>query len=272
MIQLVLRTFSDLFGSLNTTLSTVSTEVAATPSNWNGSIYSMMKNISNTAVLPIAGVILTYVMTYELMQMLMERNAGNEIGYEMIFKWLLKTVIAIELVTHTSDIVLGVFSLTQKAIHEAVGLVKTEVTLQQDFTSLEASLETMEIADLIILFIQIGLMFFVINIVNMIIIVIIYGRMIEIYIYSAIGPAPLATFTNKDFGSIGQNYLKSIIALGLQGLIILICVAIYAALIQSITAGDDIIVNLKQYLLYTILLAFMLFKTGGLAKSIMNAS
>ena len=106
---------------------------------------------------------------------------------------------------------------------------------------------------------------------NIIIFVIVYGRMLEIYMMTSLAPIPVATLANREVGSMGQNYLKSLFAVGFQGLLILLCVGIYAVLVQSIATTGDPIGAIWSCVGYTVLLAFMLFKTGSIAKSIFSA-
>ena len=95
-----------------------------------------------------------------------------------------------------------------------------------------------------------------------------YGRMIEIYVVTALGPIPLATMGSSEWRSTGQNYLKSLLALGFQAFLIMIVVGIYAVLIRNISGAADIAGAIWGCMGYTVLLCFCLFKTGSISKSV----
>ena len=268
-----LSNLSGLFDSVNTRVGEITTQVGLTPQAWNGSIFNMVRNLSNTVILPIAGVILTIVMTLELIQMLTERNNLNDVDTWMFFKWIFKSACAVLIVSNTWNIVMGVFDLTQGVVNSASGVIvgSTSIDFAAIVTDLETQLEAMELGPLLGLWVQsffVGITMWALTIC---IFVITFGRMIEIYLVTSVAPIPMAAMMGKEFGGMGQNYLKSLFALGFQGFMIMVCVAIYAVLIQSIAASTDISKAIWTCMGYTVLLCFTLFKTGSLAKSVLAA-
>ena len=137
--------------------------------------------------------------------------------------------------------------------------------------TLETTLEAMEIGPLFGLLLQSMIVQVGMQILSIIIFVIVYGRMIEIYLMTSLAPIPFSTFGNREQSMIGQNYLRSLFALGFQGFLIMICVGIYAVLIQGISVSSDVIASIWGVMGYTVLLCFTLFKTGTLAKSVFSA-
>ena len=273
LISGILSNLSGLFDSVNTRVGEITTQVGLTPQAWNGSIFNMVRNLSNTVILPIAGVILTIVMTLELIQMLTERNNLNDVDTWMFFKWIFKSACAVLIVSNTWNIVMGVFDLTQGVVNSASGVIvgSTSIDFAAIVTDLETQLEAMELGPLLGLWVQsffVGITMWALTIC---IFVITFGRMIEIYLVTSVAPIPMAAMMGKEFGGMGQNYLKSLFALGFQGFMIMVCVAIYAVLIQSIAASTDISKAIWTCMGYTVLLCFTLFKTGSLAKSVLAA-
>lgn len=233
----------------------------------------MIQNISETVIIPIAGMILAFVMTYELIQMVIKRNNMHEIDTFMFFKWVFKTFVAVMIVTHTFNMVIAVFDVAQHVVQGSAGVINVNASI--DIASVTANLETtlqaMEIPELFGLTIESMLISVTMKIMSMCIFVIVYGRMIEIYLYCSLGPIPLSTLANREWGQMGTNYIRALFALGFQDFLILICVGIYAVLVNTIAVGQDIHAAIWGCAGYTLLLCFSLFKTGSLAKSIFNA-
>lgn len=261
--------FSDLYAHVNS----IGQTVGQTPQNWNGSIFNIIKNLSQSVITPVAGIILALVACYELIALISEKNNMHDFETWIFFKWIFKTAIAVELVAHTFDIVMGVFDLAQDVVKKSTDVMGT--TVNADFMSTWANLDNelnkMSLGSLLGLFWEVQIVHLSILALTVVITVIVYGRMIEIYLYSSIGPIPMATLTNREWGDIGKNYLKSLFALGFQGFFIMVCVAIYAVLVQTITLSGNVHAAIWTCLGYTALLCFALFKTGTLSKSIFNA-
>ena len=273
LVGSIMGNLTGLFDSINDRVSEIAVNVGSTPQAWNGDVFSMVQNLSETVMLPIAGIILTFVMTYELIQMIMERNNMHDFETFMFFKWMFKTFIAITLVTNTWNIVMAVFDVAQSVVNSAAGVIVTDasIDLSTIITDLEAQLLAMEIGPLLSLWIQSTLMGILSHVLTICIFIIVYGRMIEVYLVTSVAPIPMATMTNREWGQMGTNYLRSLFALGFQAFLIIVCVAIYAVLVRSISVGTDVIATLWTCIGYTVLLCFSLFKTASVSKSIFNA-
>ena len=272
LIEGIMGNLTGLFDTVNTRVGEIAVQVGTTPAAWNAGVFSLIRQLSETVILPIAGLVLTFVATYELIQLLIEKNNLHDLDYWIFFKWIFKTACAILVLSNTFNIVNAVFDVSQSVIARAGGVIQgsTDITPTM-LDNLEATLETMGIGSLLGLFMQSLLIHVTMWALNIIIFVIVYGRMLEIYMMTSLAPIPVATLANREVGGMGQNYLKSLFAVGFQGLLILLCVGIYAVLVQSIATTGDPIGAIWSCVGYTVLLAFMLFKTGSIAKSIFSA-
>lgn len=265
---------SGLFDTVNTRVGEIAGQVGATPQGWNGGIYNMIRSLSDNVILPIAGVILAIVMTMELIQIITDKNnMHGEVDTWFIFKWVFKTACAVLIVSNTWNIVMGVFDVAQSVVNNASGVVVGNVSLDlaSSLADLEARLNEMEVWSLLGLWLQATIVKLTMNALNICIFIIVYGRMIEIYLVTSIAPIPMATAMKREWGQMGQNYLRSLFALGFQGFLIIICVAIYAVLVQNMIVDTNISTAIWSCMGYTVLLCFTLFKTGSLAKSLFNS-
>ena len=264
---------TNMFTDVNDKVGIIASEVGKTPSTWNGSIYTMIRGLSESVIVPIAGIIITFVLCYELISMITEKNNMHEMDTWMFFKWFFKAAVAIYLVTNTFDIVMAVFDIGQNVITGAGGYISGSTSIDIDATlaSMQASMESMSIGELLGLSIETLLISLCLKIMSILITVILYGRMIEIYCTVSVAPIPIATMSNHEWGSIGTNHLKGLFALAFQGFLIMICVGIYAVLINNMIIAANIHSALFSVAAYTVILCFSLFKTGTLAKSIFNA-
>lgn len=262
-----------LFDSVNEQVSEIAGTVGQTPQGWNGGVFSMIQNLSENVVVPIAGIILAIVVTMELIQMLIDRNNMHDFDTFMIYKWIFKTFVSVTIVTNTWNIVMAVFDVAQNVVNNAAGIIisDTALDLSSVVTNMEARLMDMEIGSLFGLWFQSMLVGMISWGHTISIFVIVYGRMIEIYLVTSIAPIPMATMANREWGQMGQNYLRSLFALGFQAFLIIICVAVYAVLVQTIAIDEDVIKAIWTCIGYTVLLCFTLFKTSTLSKSIFNA-
>lgn len=270
----IVNNLSGMFDSVNSQVGEIAGQVGATPQAWNGAIYSMIRTLSDNVILPIAGVILAFVMTMELIQMISDKNSMHgDVDTWMFFKWIFKTACAVLIVTNTWNIVMGVFDVGQSVVNSAAGAISGDASV--DITTvvvdLEERLMEMDLGPLFGLWFQslfVGICTWALTIC---IFIITFGRMIEIYLVTSVAPIPMATMASRESGNIGQNYLRSLFALAFQGFLIIVCVAIYAALVQNIAVGTDISYAIWTCMGYTVLLCFTLFKTGSMAKSIFSA-
>ena len=269
----IVSNLSSVFDSTNEQVGNIVGQVGMTPQAWNGGIFTMIQNLSNNVILPIAGAILAIVVTLELIQLITDKNNLNDVDTWMFFKWVFKSACAVLIVSNTWNIVMGIFDATQSVVGSAAGLVagNTSINISSVVTDLEARLEAMELGPLFGLWFQslfVGICTWAITIC---IFIVIYGRMIEVYLVTSVAPIPMATMVNREWGQMGQNYLRSLLALGFQAFLIVVCVAIYAVLVQNIAVSTDISSAIWTCMGYTVLLCFSLFKTGSLAKSVFNA-
>ncbi len=271
LVDGIMGSLNGIFDTMNDEVANIATNVGMTPSQWNSGVFNMIQNLSNTVILPIAGMILTFIMCYELIQMVMERNNFHDFETFVIFKWIFKTFVAVIIVTNTFPIIMGIFDVAQYVIQSAAGVISTDTSVSVDsMSNLQTTLESMEVGALLGLYLQSFVLGFVMKGLGICVFIIIYGRMLEIYLMTSLAPIPLSTMGNREW-NIGQNYIKSLCALGFQGFIIMVCIGIYAILIQSISTSGDPIDAIWTCLMYTVLLCFALFKTGSLAKSIFSA-
>ena len=273
LIEGITGNLSGMFDTVNTKVGEIAGEVGQTPLAWNSGVFSMIRNLSETVIVPIAGVILTFVMCYELIQLVTEKNNLHDVDTWMFFKWIFKTFVAVLLVTNTWNIVMGVFDITQSVVNDSAGVIisDTSIDIATVITDIEAKLDAMSVGGLLGLWFQSLFVGLTMKALSICIMLVVYGRMIEIYLVTSIAPIPVATMVNREWGGMGQNYLKSLLALGFQAFLILVCVGIYAVLIQTIAATDDISGAIWSCMGYTVLLCFTLFKTGSLAKSVFSA-
>ena len=262
-----------MFVEVNEKVGTIAGQVGQTPQGWNGSIFSLIQNLSQTVMIPIAGMIITFVLCYELITMVTQKNNFHEFETFNLFIWVFKAYIAIYLVTNTFNITMAVFDVGQHLVSSAAGVISnsTAIDVTQAMGDMLNTLEDMEVGELFLVTLETMLLVLTMKIMSVIITVILYGRMIEIYLTCSVAPIPFATMTNKEWGNIGNNYLKGLFALAFQGFFMMVCVGIYAVLVQTLTISDNIHGAMFSVAAYTVVLAFSLFKTGSLSKSIFNA-
>lgn len=271
LISGIMNNLSGLFDSVNDQVGDIATQVGTSPASFSPGVFSLIRNVSESVIVPIAGIILTFIVCYELIQLIIDHNNLANFETWIFFKWIFKTFVAVTLITNTFNIVMAVFDVSQHVISSSAGIIggSTAVT-DSMLTTLETNLADMDLGPLLGLFAQSMIIGLTMKVIGIIIFVIVYGRMVEIYLMTSLAPIPFATFANREQSQIGQNYLRSLFALGFQGFLIMICVAIYAVLVQSVAVADPI--NAIWGLIgYTVLLCFTLFKTGSLAKSVLHA-
>ena len=273
LIKGITDQLTGMFDTVNLKVGEIAAQVGTTPSAWNGGVFSMIRSLSETVIVPIAGVVLTFIMCYELIHMVIDKNNLHDVDTWMFFRWIFKTFVAVQIVTNTFNIVMGIFDVAQSVVNRAAGVIstRTNIDISAVIGGLTAKLEAMELGQLIGLYFQSMIVSLSMSILSVCIFVVIYGRMVEIYLTVSLGPIPLATMANHEWGSIGQNYLKSLFALGFQAFLIMVCVGIYAVLVQSIAIDADIMKAVWTCMGYTVLLCFTLFKTGSLSKSVFSA-
>ena len=273
LIGSIMSNLTGLFDNVNRQVAGIADNVGATPQAWNGGVFGMIRKLSDNVILPIAGVILALVATLELIQMIVDRNNMHDMDTFMLAKWVFKTACAVVIVTNTWNIVMAVFDVAQSVVSRASGLViaDTDIRIDSVIVGLEAKLVEMELGALFGLWVQSMFVGFTMWALAICIFIITYGRMIEIYLVTSVAPIPMATMANREWGQMGQNYLRGLFALGFQAFLIIICVAIYAILVRGIAVESDVSTAIWTCMGYTVLLCFTLFKTSSLARSIFHA-
>lgn len=269
----IMDNLSGLFDTVNARVGEIAVQVGTTPAAWNAGVFSMIRSLSDNVVVPIAGIILTFVLCYELITMIIEKNNLHDFETFTLYKWIFKVFVAVYLVTHTFDITMAIFEVGQSVVQQSSGVINgsTNIEFAAALGDVEAQLETMEIGELFGLLVETMLLKITMPILSFCVMIVLIGRMIEIYIYCSVGAIPFSTMVNRDWGQMGNNYLRGLVALGLQGFFIMVCVAIYAILVGQIGSAENIHIAIWQCAGYTVLLCFSLFKTGAVSKSIFNA-
>ncbi len=272
LVSGIMQNLSGMFDSVNQRVGDIATQVGTTPAAFSPGIFGMIRNVSESVIVPIAGMILTFIACYELIQMIIDHNNLANFESWIFFKWVFKTFLAVTIITNCFNITMAVFDVSQQVIAGAGGIIAGSTAIDSAaLDSMQATVEAMDLGPMLGLYLQSFIVQTTMWVLGILIFVIVYGRMIEIYLMVSLAPIPFSTFGNREQSQIGQNYLRSLFAIGFQGFLILVCVGIYAVLIQSVAFSQDIIASMWGVVGYTVLLCFTLFKTGGLAKSVLNA-
>lgn len=270
---MVTSNLQTMFSDVNQKTSEIATQVGQTPQGWNGSVFSMIQGLSNNVIVPIAGIIITMVLCYELISMMTERNNLHEVDTWMFFKYFVKMWVAVYLVSNTFNIVMAVFDVGQSVVSSAAGYItgRAAIDVSSMIATMETAMESMGIPELMMLSIETALVSLCMKLISILIMVILYGRMIEIYLYSSVAPIPFATMSNREWGQIGTNYFRGLFALAFQGFLMMVCVGIYAVLVSTMNITGNVHMALFEIAAYTIILCYSLMKTSSLSKSIFNA-
>lgn len=268
----IMGNLSGMFDSVNNQVGEIATSVGVTPANFSPGVFAMIRNISESVILPIAGLILTFIACYELIQLIIDHNNLANFETWIFFKWIFKTFMAVMLISNTFNITMAVFDVAQHVVNASAGIISADTAVDAAaLETMQTTLEAMELGPLLGLFLQSLIVQITMSALAIVIFIIVYGRMIEIYLMVSLAPIPFATFGNREQSQVAQNYMRSLLAIGFQGFLIIICVGIYAVLLQSVAFSDDIIASIWGVMGYTVLLCFTLFKTGTLAKSVFNS-
>ena len=273
LVSIITSCLTTMFTDVNERVGAIATEVGRTPQGWNGSIYSLVHNLSDNVMVPIAGMIISFVLCYELITMVTSSNNLQSFDTWVFFKFVFKAWVAVYLLSHTFDFTMASFDVAQHIVNRAAGVIShdTNIDIAATIATMQTTMETMELGDLVLLALESMLLCQAMKILSILITVILYGRMVEIYCYISVAPIPFATVTNREWGTIGTNYIRGLFALGFQGFFIMVCVGIYAVLVRAMTISTNIHFAMFSVAAYTVILCFSLFKTGSLAKSVFNA-
>ena len=268
----IMSNLSGLFDDVNTQVGSIAQQVGTKPSNFEPRVFAMIEALSRNVVLPIAGIILTFVACYELIQMITEHNNMANFEPVLLMKWIFKTAISVWMISNTFDIIMAVFDVTQQVVANSSGIISGNTRVNDiGLSMLQSSMMQMDVGPLFGLFLQSFFIGITMRILSIVIFVIVYGRMIEIYLVTSIAPIPMATMVSREWGQTGQNYLRTLFALGFQAFMMILCVAIYAVLVQNIAVTADVSVAIFTCMGYTVLLCFALFKTSSLSRSVFGA-
>lgn len=272
LVSGIMDNLTNTFASVNREVGEIANTVGQTPSGFLPGVYSLIRNLSENVIMPVAGIILTFIACYELIQLVISHNNLANFETWIFWKWVFKTFVAVTLITNTFNITMAVFDVAQWVVQRSGGIIAGSTAIDDStLATMQSTLEAMDLGPLFAVFLQSFVIQFVIQLLAIIIFVIINGRMVEIYLMVSLAPIPFATFGNREQSMMGQNYVRSLFALAFQGFLIMVCVGIYAVLIQSVPFSSDIIGSLWSVAGYTVLLVFTLFKTGSIAKSILHA-
>lgn len=269
---MVTSNLTTMFTDVNEKTGEVAMQVGMTPQGWNSNIYNMVQSLSNSVIVPIAGIIITMVLCYELISMLTERNNLHDVDTWMFFKYFFKMWVAVFLVSNTWTITMAVFDVGQSVVNSAAGTISgsTAIDISSFTSTISTTMESMELGELFVLMLETFILSFCMKVMSVLIMVIMFGRMIEIYLYTSVAPIPFATMSNREWGQMGTNYFRGLFALAFQAFLMMVCVGIYAALVASIELTDNVHSALFGVAAYTIILCFSLLKTGSLSKQIFN--
>lgn len=273
LIAIINANLTTMFTDVNERVGIIAAEVGQTPMGWNGGIFGLVRNLSNNVMIPIAGMIISFVLCYELITMVTSSNNLQSFDTWIFFKFVFKAYVAVYLLSHTFDITMAVFDVAQHIVNNAAGVIShdTNIDLSTTIATMNTAMEAMELGDLVTLALETLVVSLCLKVMSILITVILYGRMVEIYLYISVAPIPFATMTNREWGNIGTNYVRGLLALGFQGFFMMVCVGIYAVLVRTMTVSANIHMALFSIAAYTVILCFSLFKTGSLAKSVFNA-
>ena len=260
-----------MFLDINDKVGAVATDVGKTPMGWNGDVFAFIKSINDSVIIPIAGLIITAVLCIELINMVMQKNNMHDTDTFEFFKYIIKMWIAVWLVSHAFEFSMAVFDVAQHMVNKAAGVINTSATVSGDqIVAMMDTLKEKGLGELVMILFETSLIKVAIQVISVVIMLVVYGRMFEIYVYSSVSAIPFATMGNKEWGQIGTNYIKGLFALGLQGLFLMVCLGIYAVLVKTIKI-TDIHTSTMTILGYAVLLGLMMLKSGTLAKSVLNA-
>ena len=273
LTDMVDSSLTTMFADVNEKTGQIAAQLGQTPQGWNSGIFGMVQSLSNTVILPIAGMIITFVLCYELISMLTEKNNMHDVDTWMFFKYFFKMAVAVYLVSHTFTITMAVFDLGQTVVNAAAGVVSGETAIDVSglIAQMDRVMETMEIGELAVLALETLLVSFCMKVLSIVITLICYGRMIEIYLYTSLAPIPFATMSNREWGQIGSNYFKGLFALAFQAFLMMVCVGIYGVLVAGIRISADMHAALFGVAGYTVLLCYTLLKTSSLSKQIFGS-
>jgi hypothetical protein len=277
IIEGIQSNLTNVFQEFDEQAELVNAFASATPDSFNHAAFTFIQTVTQTVIVPIAGIVITYVLVYELVSMVMERNNMHEFDTFFLFRYLGKAAIAVMVVSHTSEIVNAIFEVGGYLASQATTLITGSTRLNADYQVLAmldtTAMEDMPLFELLGNLIETFIIMWAVRLMAFVVAIITLGRFMEIYLYMSVAPVPFSMFANKEWGNVGMNYLRGLFALALQGLLIVLCVGIYSALIQALVGKSysDFSTICFCNCMYTAALTFALIKTGSLSKQIMSS-
>ncbi|MCL2053017.1 MAG: CD0415/CD1112 family protein [Oscillospiraceae bacterium] len=273
LVEVVGGIFVGIFDDVNERVGSIAADVAQTPQEWNANVWDIVRTLSDTVIMPIAGLIISYILCYELITAVTEKNNMNDIGVGTFLKYILKACVAVFLLSHVFEITMAIFDVSRWLAEQSAVVItgETSVDVTSIFLGFSDQLEAMGIGELFLLMIEALVVSLIVKIIAVLVTVVLLGRMIEIFLYCSVAPIPFATFANKEWGTIGNNYVKSLLALAFQAFFIMVILGIYSALIQSVVSADNIHALLLKIGAISVVLCLTLFKTSSISRSIFNA-
>ena len=273
LVNLVGGVFIQIFDEANEQTGQIAAQVRLSPSDWNSNIFTMIRNLSDNVMIPIAGMIITFVLCYELITAITERNNMRDVDVDTFIKYIFKACVAVFLLSHTFDIVLGIFDVSKWVVDNAVPSIQndTYVDVISIYNNFKDTLEAMDNGSLLLLFLEVSIVSLAVRAIAILVAVILINRMIEIYLYCSVAPIPFATITNREWGNIGTNYLRSLLSLAFQSFFIMVIVGIYSVLVKQLqfsTSLNDLVFQLG---IYSVVLCMALLNTSTISRSIFNA-
>ena len=260
-----------MFIDINDKVGEIATDIGQTPMGWNSEVFTFIKSINDNVIIPIAGLIITAVLCIELINMVMQKNNMHVTDTFEFFKYMIKMWIAVWLVSNAFTFSMAVFDVAQNLVSQAAGVINTSASISGDeIVQMVEGLRDKGLGELVMILFETSIIKIAIQAISLVVMLVVYGRMFEIYIYCSVSAIPFATMGNRDWGQIGTNYIRGLFAIGLQGLFLIICLGIYAVLVKTISI-TDIHASTFMILGYALLLGLMMLKSGTLAKSILNA-
>ncbi len=252
----------------------VGAELGKSPESFNAQVFKLLETFSKNVVLPIGILILTIVLVTNLCKSLLDdREMQNPL--KVYFFFIITSVFAVILVTNSFEITNFIINISQTIVDKALTLFDKEATsITGDITKFEETLKTMEVSQIFGIWLMLILTVIIMWLVRILVQIVILGRFIEIFMRISIAPIPFATFFNRDLSSTGYNFVKSMVAVSLQAILIMVVIAIYRGTLSSIAVDvgsqEILMLFLIKILGINLTLVFMLFQTKRIADSILS--
>lgn len=264
--------------------------LTTTPNAYEGGdIFLIIDNICDNIVAPIGGMILVIILLYELISVVIGGNNFREFDTSIFFKWIFKCLCGIILISHTSDLIIGVFSMGSGITKDALELAVTGDVITEEISTIAGDIQTMLTTQcegdwgILVTFLLFSLIMWIAVVASLVIVMlVIISRMIEAFMYISIAPIPMSTFMNKEWGTIGNNWLRNLLAIAFQGVFIVVAIALFQTMftvtLQGMLEVDltdgasiDLYFSMILCIVWAIALCFTVFRSSSVSKSVFNA-